>query len=162
MSSRIRWGVLGTAKIAVEKVIPAMQTSAACDVAAIASRDLAKAQAAAKTLAIRKAYRSYDELLADPEVDAVYIPLPNHLHVPLTIQAAERGKHVLCEKPIALSSADVRRLIEVRDRTGRVVAALSISVPMIRWSEERRAELEQLAAKGAAELSERLGHRSAA
>ena len=118
MSTRIRWGVLGTAKIAVEKVIPAMRTSAVCDVAAIASRDLARAQAAAKTLGIRTAYGSYDDLLADPDIDAVYIPLPNHLHVPLTIDAAERGKHVLCEKPIALSSADVRRLIEVRDRTG--------------------------------------------
>ena len=118
MSGTIRWGVLGTAKIAVEKVIPAMQTCGVCDVTAIASRDLAKAQAIAKTLGIRKAYGSYDALLADPEIDAVYIPLPNHLHVPLTMAAAERGKHVLCEKPIALSSADVRRLIEVRDRTG--------------------------------------------
>ena len=118
MSGRIRWGVLGTAKIAVEKVIPAMQTSGVCDVAAIASRDITKARSAASALGIGKAYGSYDALLADADIDAVYIPLPNNLHVPLTIDAAERGKHVLCEKPIALSSADVRRLIEVRDRTG--------------------------------------------
>lgn len=118
MSGRIRWGVLGTAKIAVEKVIPAMQTRSVCEVAAIASRDPARAQAAARRLGIRHAYGSYDALLADADIDAVYIPLPNHLHVPLTISAAEHGRHVLCEKPIALSSADVRRLIQVRDRTG--------------------------------------------
>ena len=118
MKTRVRWGILGAAKIAVEKVIPAMQAAGACDVVAIASRDLARAEATAARLGIDKAYGSYEELLADPGIDAVYNPLPNHLHVPLTIEAAERGKHVLCEKPIALSSADVETLIAVRDRTG--------------------------------------------
>jgi predicted dehydrogenase len=116
--ARLRWGVLGAAKIAIEKVIPAMQRSRAAEVTALASRDPARATTAARTLGIAKAYGSYDELLRDGEIDAVYIPLPNHLHVPWTVRAAEAGKHVLCEKPIALSSASARRLIEVRDRTG--------------------------------------------
>jgi predicted dehydrogenase len=115
---KIRWGVLGVAKIATEKVIPAMQRAEHGEVVAIASRDLAKAQAAAAALGLAKAYGSYEALLADADIDAVYNPLPNHLHVPLTIEAAERGKHVLCEKPIGLSSVETERLIEVRDRTG--------------------------------------------
>ncbi len=115
---KIRWGVLGVAKIATEKVIPAMQRGRWSAVTAIASRDRARADAAAGPLGIAKAYGSYDELLDDPEIDAVYNPLPNHLHVPWTTQAAERGKHVLCEKPIALSAAEARQLLRVRDRTG--------------------------------------------
>ncbi len=100
---KIRWGVLGVAKIATEKVIPAMQHGQWSEVTAIASRDLEKARAAAAKLGIAKAYGSYEELLADQDIDAIYNPLPNHLHVPWTITAAEHGKHVLCEKPIALS-----------------------------------------------------------
>ena len=119
--SKLRWGVLGVAKIATAKVIPAMQRSAICDVAAIASRDQAKATAAARSLGIAKAYGSYEALLADPEIDAIYNPLPNHLHVPWTIRAAESGKHVLCEKPIALSTNEARQLIAVRDRTGKQI-----------------------------------------
>ena len=115
---KIRWGVLGVAKIATVKVIPAMQRGRYSEVTAIASRDQAKAERAAATLGIAKAYGSYEALLEDPEIDAVYNPLPNHLHVPWTTRAAERGKHVLCEKPIALSAAEARRLLEVRDRTG--------------------------------------------
>ena len=115
---KIRWGVLGAAKIAIEKVIPAMQRGQWSEVTAIASRDLDKARAAAAKLDIAKAYGSYEELLADDRIDAVYNPLPNHLHVPWTIQAAERGKHVLCEKPIALSADEARQLLAVRDRTG--------------------------------------------
>lgn len=118
MMEKIRWGVLGVARIATEKVIPAMQRGGWSAVTAVASRDRAKAEAAAAHLGIPKAFGSYEELLLDREIDAVYIPLPNHLHVPWTIKAAEAGKHVLCEKPIALSSADARRLIDVRDRTG--------------------------------------------
>jgi len=114
----VRWGILGAAHIAVSKVIPAMQRSPLTPVVAIASRDLAKARDAAKTLGIPRAYGSYEELLADPNVDAIYNPLPNHLHVPWSIRAAEAGKHVLCEKPIALSAADARQLLQVRDRTG--------------------------------------------
>lgn len=118
---KVRWGVIGVARIATAKVIPAMQHSAICEVAAIASRDLAKATAAATALKIPKAYGSYEALLADPDIDAIYNPLPNHLHVPWTIRAAESGKHVLCEKPIALSAAEARRLIAVRDATGKQI-----------------------------------------
>ena len=114
----VRWGILGAANIGVRKVIPAMQRGARSRVVAIASRDLAKARAAAGELGIAKAYGSYEELLADPEIEAIYNPLPNHLHVPWTIRAAEAGKHVLCEKPIALSAAEARQLLDVRARTG--------------------------------------------
>jgi predicted dehydrogenase len=114
---KIRWGVLGVAKIATDKVIPAMQRGQWSQVNAIASRNLERAQAAAAQLGIPKAYGSYEALVADPEIDAIYNPLPNHLHVPWTIKAAEHGKHVLCEKPIALSAAEARELLAVRDRT---------------------------------------------
>ena len=119
--SRLRWGVLGVAKIAVTKVIPAMQRGAWTEVTAIASRNRARAVEAADALGIGKSYGAYEDLIADPEVEAIYIPLPNHLHVPWTIRAAEGGKHVLCEKPIALSAADARTLVEVRDRTGVLI-----------------------------------------
>ena len=116
--TKLRWGVLGAATIATVKVIPGMQRSAECEIAAIASRDRAKAEEAARALHIPKAYGSYDELLADPEIDAVYNPLPNHLHVPWSIRAAEAGKHVLCEKPLGMNTGEVRELIAARDRTG--------------------------------------------
>lgn len=106
----IRWGVLGAAKIAIEKVIPAMQASLFCDVVAIASRNLEKARVAAKRLGIPEAFGSYESLLEDRNIDAVYIPLPNHLHVPWSIRTLRAGKHVLCEKPIALSVAEAQRL----------------------------------------------------
>ena len=118
---RVRWGVLGVAKIATQKVIPAMQTCARATVAAIASRDIARADLAAIALNIPASYGSYEALIADPDIDAVYIPLPNHLHVEWATRAAEAGKHVLCEKPIGLSTADVRALIAVRDRTGVLI-----------------------------------------
>jgi predicted dehydrogenase len=110
--------VLGVAGIAVKKVIPAMQKGQWSEVAAIASRDVDRARAAASALGIGKAYGSYEALLDDPEIDAVYNPLPNHLHVPWTIRSADAGKHVLCEKPIALSAAEARQLLAARDRTG--------------------------------------------
>ena len=113
--------MLGTAKIATAKVIPAMQQCRNARVVAIGSRDLARASRAASTLGIDRAYGSYDSVLDDAGVDAVYIPLPNHLHVPWTIRALEAGKHVLCEKPIGLSAADARPLVEARDRAGRLV-----------------------------------------
>ena len=116
--TKIRWGVLGVAKIATTKVIPAMQRAANVEVAAIASRDVNKARAAAEQLGIPQAYGSYEELLADRSIDAIYNPLPNHLHVPWSIRAAEAGKHVLCEKPIALSVAQTRELIAARDKAG--------------------------------------------
>jgi predicted dehydrogenase len=115
---KVRWGVLGAAHIAVKKVIPAMQRGDWCEIAAIASRDLRKAQQAAAALGIPKAYGSYEELLADPEIEAVYNPLPNHLHVPWSVRAAEAGKHVLCEKPLALDAAEGRELLSVQARTG--------------------------------------------
>jgi predicted dehydrogenase len=118
MPNKVRWGVLSTAAIGLNKVIPAMQRGQFTTVAAIASRDRAKAQAASTTLGIPKAYGSYEELLADPEVDAVYNPLPNQLHIPWTIRAAEAGKHVLCEKPLSLTVAEAEPLLAVRTRTG--------------------------------------------
>jgi predicted dehydrogenase len=112
MSAKIRWGIISTAKIGTEKVIPAMQRGQFTEVTAIASRDLARAQAAANQLGIPKAYGSYEELLTAPEVDAVYNPLPNHLHVPISIQALQAGKHVLCEKPIALTTAEAQQFVD--------------------------------------------------
>jgi predicted dehydrogenase len=118
---KVKWGILGAAKIARQRVIPGMQKSDLCEVTAIASRDLAKGQAAASELGVPKAYGSYEEMLADPEIEAIYNPLPNHLHVPWSIRAAEAGKHVLCEKPIGMNAAEVRQLMAVRDRTGVVI-----------------------------------------
>ena len=118
MSNKLRWGVLSTANIGLKKVLPAMQQGENTTIVAIASRDLAKAQKAAAALDIPKAYGSYEELLADPEIDAIYNPLPNQFHVPWTIKAAKAGKHVLCEKPISLTVAEAKTLLEVRDRTG--------------------------------------------
>jgi predicted dehydrogenase len=115
---QLRWGVLSTAAIGLKKVIPAMQRGEHTRVTAIASRDLAKAQEAAKALDIAKAYGSYEELLADPEIDAIYNPLPNQLHIPWTAKAAEAGKHVLCEKPLSMTLAEAKTLLAVRERTG--------------------------------------------
>src|SRR5690349_17415148 len=95
----LRWGILGAANIALQKVIPAMQATTRARVVAIASRDLEKARTAASRLGIPVAYGSYEELLADANIDAIYNPLPNHLHVRWSIAAATSGKHVLCEKP---------------------------------------------------------------
>lgn len=110
--SKVRWGILSTAKIGTEKVIPAMQRGAYSQVDAIASRSPESAQAAADQLGIAKAYGSYEELLADPLIDAIYNPLPNHLHVEWSIKALEAGKHVLCEKPIGLNSAEGEQLLQ--------------------------------------------------
>lgn len=113
MTQHVRWGILGTATIAREAVIPAMRKSPydqRLELTAIASRSLERAQLVAESHGIERAYGSYDALLADPEIDAVYIPLPNHLHVPLSIRALEAGKHVLCEKPLALSASEARLL----------------------------------------------------
>jgi predicted dehydrogenase len=118
MSRKLRWGVLSTAAIGLKKVIPAMQLGQYTTVTAIASRDLARAREAAAQVGAEKAYGSYEELLADPEVDAIYNPLPNQLHVPWTIKAAEAGKHVLCEKPLSMTLAEARSLLPVRNRTG--------------------------------------------
>jgi len=111
-TKKIRWGILSTANIGMQKVTPAIQKSAHSEVVAIASRDLGKARAAADQLGIAKAHGSYEELFADPDIDAIYNPLPNHLHVPMTVAAAKAGKHVLCEKPIALNAKDAEALRE--------------------------------------------------
>ncbi len=110
---KVRWGVLSTANIGVEKVIPAMQRGEYCDMVGIASRDMKKAQAVANQLGFARAYGSYEELLADPTIEAVYIPLPNHLHVPWSARALVAGKHVLCEKPIGLTAAEGQELLNV-------------------------------------------------
>jgi predicted dehydrogenase len=138
MADKIRWGIIGTANIALTKVIPAMQHSPWCEIAAIASRDIAKAEVAAAELNIPTAYGSYDELLADNSIEAIYNPLPNHLHVPLTVKAAEAGKHVLCEKPIALNAKEAMALLDVRNRTGvRIQEAFMVRTHP-QWLETRR------------------------
>jgi predicted dehydrogenase len=123
------WGVVSTALIGMEKVNPAMLKAKGVEFRGIASRDLAKAKEAAKTLGIPKAYGSYAEMFADPEIEAVYNPLPNHLHVPVTIEALKAGKHVLCEKPIALTAAEAEQLVEAERASGKLVAEAF----MVRW-----------------------------
>jgi predicted dehydrogenase len=118
MPNKVRWGVLSTAGIGVKKVIPAMQKGEWIEVTAIASRDHGKAEETARALGIAKAYGSYEELLADPQIEAVYNPLPNQLHVPWSIKAAEAGKHVLCEKPLSLTVTEAKSLLTVQKRTG--------------------------------------------
>jgi predicted dehydrogenase len=118
MQNRVRWGVLSTAGIGIKKVVPAMQKGDWVEVTAIASRDRNKAEEVARALGIAKAYGSYEELLADPQIEAVYNPLPNQLHVPWSIRAAEAGKHVLCEKPISMTVAEAGSLLAVQQRTG--------------------------------------------
>jgi predicted dehydrogenase len=110
--TRVRWGILSTANIGTEKVIPAMQQGELCEIVAISSRSLETASEVAQQLGIPKAYGSYESLLADPDIDAIYNPLPNHLHVQWSIRALEAGKHVLCEKPIGLSSAEGQQLVD--------------------------------------------------
>ena len=117
----VRWGVMGAAGIALNRVIPGMQEVKACRILAIASRDAAKARAAADRMGIERSYGSYQALLDDPDIEAVYVPLPNHLHVEWCARALEAGKHVLCEKPIALTAAEAEPLLALRDRTGRLI-----------------------------------------
>jgi len=138
MVDKVRWGILSTANIALKKVIPAMQQSSLCEIAAIASRDLSKAKQAADELNIPNAYGSYEELLANESIEVVYNPLPNHMHVPWTLKAAEAGKHVLCEKPIALNAKEARVLIDARNRYGvRIQEAFMVRTHP-QWLETRR------------------------
>ena len=113
---KIHWGILSTAKIGIEKVIPAMQQGKHCEIAAIASRTQEGAREAAKNLKIPKAYSSYQDLLDDTSIEAVYIPLPNHMHVPWTIKALAANKHVLCEKPIALTATEAKELLKETEK----------------------------------------------
>ena len=110
--TKLRWGVLSTSKFALTKILPAMQHCQHSEAVAVASRDLAKAQAVAAQFNLPKAYGSYEALLADADIDVIYNPTPNHLHVPWTIKALEAGKHVLCEKPIGLNSSEAQLLVE--------------------------------------------------
>jgi predicted dehydrogenase len=140
---KIRWGVLSTAKIGTEKVIPAMQLGEYGKFTAIASRQLEKAQEAARWLGIEKAYGSYEELLADCDVDAVYLPLPNHLHVPWAIKALKAGKHVLCEKPIGLNAAEAQELLEASRKFPRLKVMEAFMYrhhPQWQWAKKRVSE----------------------
>jgi len=118
---KVKWGILSTAAIGVRKVIPGMQLGDWSEITAIASRDGKKAESVAGKLRIPKAYWSYEELLADPEIEAVYNPLPNHLHVPWSIKAAEAGKHVLCEKPISLNVDEAKLLLDARNSANVII-----------------------------------------
>src|SRR5690242_19220640 len=140
--TKVRWGVLGAASIATRKVIPAMQRSEWSVIAAIASRDRSKAEAAAQKFGIPKAYGSYEELLADPEIEAVYNPLPNHLHVPWSIRAAETGKHVLCEKPLSLNVAEAKELLAARDKAGVKIGEAFAVHTSPQWVRARELVLE--------------------
>ena len=111
--TKVRWGIISTANIGVEKVLPGMLKSDEIEIVAISSRNLKTAQSWAAKLGIKKAYGSYEEMLADPEIECVYNPLPNHLHVPLTLAAAKHGKHVLCEKPIAITAKEAMKLKKI-------------------------------------------------
>ncbi|PVE20773.1 NAD-binding protein [Microvirga sp. KLBC 81] len=122
MSKKVRWGILGVAKIAREQVISALKGGELTDVVAIASRDRNRAQDAAAEFGLPKAYDSYEALLADPEIDVIYNPLPNHLHAPLTIKALDAGKHVLCEKPIALNAEEAQQIEAAQKKSGKLVA----------------------------------------
>ena len=133
----LNWGVLGASYFAVEHMIPALQQSAGVCVHGIASRELAKAQAVAKQFDLARAYGDYESLLADPDIDVVYNPLPNHLHVPWTEKAARAGKHVLCEKPIALSADEAAQLIAVRDETAVQIQEAYVVTHHPQWKRVR-------------------------
>jgi predicted dehydrogenase len=137
MRNKVRWGVLGVASIAVRRTIPGMQKGEWSEVTAIASRDLRKAEDAARKLGVARAYGSYEELLADPDIEAIYNPLPNNLHVPWSIKAAEAGKHVLCEKPLSTTVALARKLLAVRDRTGVKIGEAFMVRTHPRWLRAR-------------------------
>tara|TARA_R110000868_G_scaffold383578_7_gene650655 strand:+ start:4850 stop:5824 length:975 start_codon:yes stop_codon:yes gene_type:complete len=113
-NKKVTWGILSTAKIGVQNVIPSMQKGKFSEIYAISSRNIENAAKIADELSIPKAYGSYEELLNDPKIDAIYNPLPNHLHVPWTLKALEAGKHVLCEKPISITSTEAEQLLEAK------------------------------------------------
>jgi predicted dehydrogenase len=137
MPRKVRWGVLGVASIAVRRAVPGMQKGQWSEITAIASRDKNKAEEAARKLGIPKSFGSYEDLLADKEIDAIYNPLPHHLHVPWSIRAAEAGKHVLCEKPISTTVADAQELLRVRDRTGVKIGEAFMVRTHPRWLRTR-------------------------
>ena len=116
--TKVRWGVLGTAGIARSQTIPGMQMADNCELHAIAGRNPEKAREFKTVFGFEKAYGCYEDLLADPDIEAVYIPLPNHLHCEWTIRALQAGKHVLCEKPLAVSEAEATRMFEAAEKSG--------------------------------------------
>lgn len=136
-TDRIRWGILSTARIGINEVIPALQKGVLTDVMAIASRDLDRATAVAGRMGIPRAYGSYEELLADPAIDAVYIPLPNHLHMEWSKKALEAGKHVLCEKPFSTTAEDIEEMIQLRDASGLLVGEAFMVLHSPRWQRVR-------------------------
>ncbi|NUZ06863.1 Gfo/Idh/MocA family protein [Piscinibacter koreensis] len=144
MGTTIRWGVLGAAAIAVERTLPAMKKAPSAELAALASRDPAKGRRIADALGIARVHASYEALLADPHIDAVYVPLPNRLHFEWSVRALEAGKHVLCEKPLCMRADEVRRLIEVRDRCGRHIEEAFAYRNHPQWE-----KLDELLARGA-------------
>src|SRR5580658_5062124 len=115
MTKKVKWGILSTASIAQRRVLPAMLECQHAEIAAIASRSIEKAKAVAEKFSIPKVYGSYEDLFGDPEIEAIYNPLPNHLHVEWSMHAASRGKHVLVEKPISRNVAEAKRLLEARE-----------------------------------------------
>ncbi|MEZ5737822.1 MAG: Gfo/Idh/MocA family oxidoreductase [Novosphingobium sp.] len=132
-----RWGVLSTAGIATKAVLPAIRAARNCDLLAIASRKQERAEAVALQFGVKRAYGSYDELLADPEIDVVYNPLPNHLHVPLTLKALQAGKHVLCEKPLAMTAADAISVAEAAAKAPRLVGEAFMTCHHPQWLRAR-------------------------
>ena len=151
---KVSWGVLSTAKIGWDRVLPAMQKSALCSIDAISSRSPDKAREIAARLGIPRAYGSYEELLADPLIEAVYNPLPNHLHVPWTLKALAAGKHVLCEKPIAVTAAEATTLIEAQRNSGRLL----MEAFMVRTHPQWHAAVEVLRSGRIGELRTVEGH----
>ena len=138
MSQRpLRWGILGAARIATSQVIPALQRGEKHRVVAIASRNADRAATTAGRLGIPRSYGSYEALLDDPDVEAIYNPLPNHLHVPWSTRAMEAGKHVLCEKPIAISAKEARTLLGARERTGKIVCEAFMVRSHSQWLKAR-------------------------
>ena len=130
----VRWGVLGCANIALRTVIPAMQQNPLTPVLALASRNGDKARATADLLGIPKAYGSYEALLADDDIDAVYNPLPNNLHLEWSVKALDAGKHVLCEKPLTMDAKEAETLIHARDRTGLCIEEAMMARDHPQWS----------------------------
>jgi len=136
--TKVRWGVISTADIGMEKVTPAIQKATNCEVVAIASRKIEQAQAAAARLGIATAYGSYQEVIGSDEVDAVYVPLPNHLHAEWTMKAAAAGKHVLCEKPLAMSAAEAREVVAACSAAGVKLTEAFMYRHHPTWVEARR------------------------
>lgn len=133
----MRWGILGAAKIARTDLAPAMQMARGTDLVALATRDATRAAPFTALVPGLRVHDSYDALLADPDVDAVYIPLPNHLHVDWSIRAARAGKHVLCEKPIALAAAQIDAVITARDQTEKLIAEAFMVAHHPQWDRVR-------------------------